>query len=88
MSSNEKVSNVQGDRKEAGVTKPLSENKSSTKDAEKGTDELADMLLTEKKSSKKDVEKGIDEFADTLFSEKKYLRRMLIKVPTNWQIRY
>ena len=33
------------DRKKAVVTTPLSEKKSSTKDVEKGTDELADTLL-------------------------------------------
>ena len=32
-----------GDRKEEVVTTPLSEKKSSTKDVEKGTDELEDM---------------------------------------------
>ena len=35
MSSNEKVSNSLGDMKEAVVTTPLSEKKSSTKDVEK-----------------------------------------------------
>ena len=63
MSSNEKVSNVLGDRKEEVVTTPLSENKYSTKDVEKGTDKLADMLLMEKKYSTKDVDKGTDELA-------------------------
>ena len=43
MSSVEKVSNVLDDRKEAVVTTPLSENKSLTKDAYKGTVELEDM---------------------------------------------
>ena len=38
MSSNGKVSNVFGDRKEEVVTTPLSEKKSLTKDVEKGTD--------------------------------------------------
>ena len=38
MSSNEKVSNVLGDRKEELVTMPLSEKKPSTKDVKKGTD--------------------------------------------------
>ena len=44
MSSNEKVSNVLGDRKEELVTTPFSEKKSLTKDVEKGTDELAESL--------------------------------------------
>ena len=60
MSSNEKVSNFLGDRKEEVVTTPLSEKKSSTKDVEKGTDELADTLFMEKKSSIKNIEKGTD----------------------------
>ena len=46
------------------VTTPLSEKKYSTKDVEKGTDKLADMLLMEKKYSTKDVDKVTDEFAD------------------------
>ena len=37
MSSNERVSNFLGDRKEEVVTTPFSENKSSTKDVDKGT---------------------------------------------------
>ena len=49
-----------GDRKEGLVTTSLSEKKYSTKDVEKGTDKLADMLLIEKKSSTKDVDKGTD----------------------------
>ena len=60
MSSNEKVSNILGDRKEGLVTTPFSEKKSLTKDVDKGTDELADTLLTEKKSSTKGVEKSTD----------------------------
>ena len=39
MSSNNKVSNVLGDRKNAVVTTPFYEKKSLKKDAEKGTDE-------------------------------------------------
>ena len=39
------------------------ENKSLTKNIEKGTDELADMLLMKKKYSTKDFEKGTDELA-------------------------
>ena len=50
MSSNEKVSNVLGDRKEEVVPTPLSEKKSSTNRVDKGTDKLADMPLTENKS--------------------------------------
>ena len=50
----------------------MSENESSTKNVEKGTDELADTLFSEKKSSTNEVEKGTDELADTLLSEKKY----------------
>ena len=71
MSSNEKVSNVLGDRKEAVFTTPLSEKKSSTKDVEKVIDELADMLLMENKSSTNNLDKGTDELAYNLFMEKK-----------------
>ena len=39
----EKDSNVLGDKKEAVVPMPLSEQKSLTKDVDKGTDELEDM---------------------------------------------
>ena len=46
------------------VTTPLLENKSSTKDVDEGTDELADTPLLEKTSSTKDVEKGTDELED------------------------
>ena len=42
------------------VTKQLLEKKSSTKDVEEDTDELADIPLAEKKYSKKDVDKGTD----------------------------
>ena len=49
------------------VTTPFSEKKPSTKDVEKGIEELADTLLSEKKSSTKDFEKSIDELLDTLF---------------------
>ena len=38
MSSNEKVSNTLGDRKDAVGTTLLAGNKSLTKDSEKGTD--------------------------------------------------
>ena len=60
MSSNEKVSNALGDRKEGVGTTLLAEKKSLTKDAETFNDELADMLLSEKKSSTKYVDKGTD----------------------------
>ena len=40
MSSVEKVSNVLGYKREELVTTPLLEKKSSTKDVDKGTDEL------------------------------------------------
>ena len=43
MSSVGKVSNVLDDSKEAVVTTPSLEKKSSTKDIDKGTDELEDM---------------------------------------------
>ena len=46
------------------ATTPLLEKKSSTKDVDKGTNELADTTLMEKKSSTKDVDKGTDELAD------------------------
>ena len=55
MSSNEKVSNVLGERKEELVTPPLSEKKSPTKDVEKGTDELTETLLMEKHSLTKNM---------------------------------
>ena len=48
MSSVEKFSNVLGDSKEEVFTTSLLDNKSSTKDADKGTDDLADMTLLEK----------------------------------------
>ena len=41
------------------------------KDIDKGTDKLADMLLTEKKYSTKDVEKGTDELEDMKLITKK-----------------
>ena len=63
MSSNEKVSNVLGDRKYEVVRTPLSEKKSSTKVVEKCTDKLAHILLMEKKYLTKDVDKGTDELA-------------------------
>ena len=43
MPSVEKISNILDDRKEAVFTTPLSENKSLTKDVDKGTDELEGM---------------------------------------------
>ena len=49
------------------------EKKYLTKDAEKGTAELADTLLSGKKSSTKDVEKGTERLADMLLSENKSL---------------
>ena len=58
MLSVERVSNVLGDTKEEVVTTPSYEKKYSTKDVEKGTDKLADMLLIENKYSTNDVEKG------------------------------
>ena len=77
MSSNEKVSNVLGDRREELVTTPLLEKKSSTNDVGKGTDELADMPLMEKKYSTKDVDKGTDEMADMKTAEVKIRRKGL-----------
>ena len=71
MSSNEKVSNILGDRKEAVVTTTLSEKKSLTKDVEKGIEEFSDTLFYEKKSSTKDVDKGTDELSDKILYEKK-----------------
>ena len=64
MSLVEKFGNVLGDRKEEVVTNPLLEKKSSTKDVDKGTDELADTPLLGKKYLTKDVDKGTDELAD------------------------
>ena len=64
MSSNEKISNVLGDMKEDVVMTPLSEKEYSTKDVEKGTDILADVLLIEKKYSTRDLEKVTGELAD------------------------
>ena len=77
MSSNEKVSNVLGDRKEEVVTTPLSENKYSTKDVEKGTDKLADTLLMDNESSTKDVDKGTDKLADMKHEVNKIHRKGL-----------
>ena len=77
--SNEKVSNVLGDSKEDVVTMPFLENKSPTKDVDKGTDEWADTPLLEKKSSTKDVEKGTDELADMEKAVFKILRKGLYK---------
>ena len=64
MSSVEKVSNVLGDRKQEVVTTTLLEKKSSTKDVDKGTDELADTPLLENKSPTKDVDKDTNGLAD------------------------
>ena len=61
MSSNEKVSNVLGDMKEEVVTTPFCKKKYLTKDVEKSTDKLANMIFTEKKYLTKDVDKGTDE---------------------------
>ena len=47
------------------------EKKSSTKNVEKGTDELEYTLLSEKKSSTNNVQKGTDKLTDTLLMEKK-----------------
>ena len=47
------------------------EKKSSTKDVDKGTDELTDMLLMDKKSSTNNVYKGTDGLADTLLMQRK-----------------
>ena len=64
-----------GHRKEKVATPPLSENISSTKDVDEGTDELVDVPLTEKKSSTRYFEKGTDELVDmkkavvTIFSK-------------------
>ena len=58
----DKFSNVLGDRKEEVSITPLLEEKSSTKDVDKGTDELADMPLLKRKYLKKDVDIGTDEF--------------------------
>ena len=45
-------------------TTPFLEKKSSTKDVDEGTDELADIPLLEKVSSTKDVDKGTYEWSD------------------------
>ena len=58
----------------------LMEDKSLTKNVEKGNDELADKLLMENKFYKKHFEKGTDEFADTLLMEKKYSTKDVDKV--------
>ena len=86
MSSNEKFSNALGDRKEAVGTTLLAENKSVTKDAEKGSDKLSDTLFSEKKSSAKDVEKGSDELVDTLLYENKSVIEKDKRSLINWQI--
>ena len=54
----DKVSNFLGDRKEEVVTTPLLENKSPTKDVDKGTDELEYM----KKTVVTIRRKGLDKF--------------------------
>ena len=46
-----------------------------TKDVERGTDELADTILSEKKPSTKNVERGTDELTYTLQSENKSLTK-------------
>ena len=62
----------------------------STKDVDKGTDELADMPLLEKKSSTKDVGKGTNELVDTKKAVVKISRKVLYKfegqskVSTGW----
>ena len=48
-----------------------------TKDVEKGTDKLVDMLFTEKKYSTKDVDKGTDELEDMKQAVNKILRKDL-----------
>ena len=58
MSLVEKVGNVLDVRKEKVVTVPLAENKSSTKNVDKGNDELADM----KKVVVTIRRKGLDNF--------------------------
>ena len=64
MSLVEKFGNVLGDRKEEVVTTLLLDKKSSTKDFEKGADELSGTPLLEKKYLTKGVENGTDELAD------------------------
>ena len=66
-----------GHSKEEVVTTPWQENKSTTKDVDKGTDELADMSLMEKKYSTKDVDKGTDELADMKQAVVTILRKSL-----------
>ena len=72
MSSNEKVFNALGERKEAMGTMLLVEKKSLTKDSEKVTDKLVDKLFSEKKSSTLDVDKGTDEL--------KFMKQKLNKI--------
>ena len=60
----DKFGNVLGDRKEEVVKNPLLEKKSSTKDFDRGTDELEDTILLGKKYSTKDVGEGTYELAD------------------------
>ena len=79
MSSVEKVSNCLGDRKEKVVTMPFFENKLSTKDVDKGTDELADTPFWEKISPTKDFDTGTDELVDMKKSVFKILRKGLDK---------
>ena len=78
MSSNEKVINALGDRKEAVGTTILTDKKSLTKNAEKVIEELADTLLYKKQYSKKYVNKGADELADTFFLRRNTQQRMYI----------
>ena len=60
------------------------ENKSLTKDVEKGTDESADTPLLENKYPTKDVDKSTDEFADI----KKALVTILSKSLEKFQGQY
>ena len=57
MSLVDKVSNILGDRKEEVVITPLLKNKSSTKDVDKGTDELVDMKKAVVTIHRKDSDK-------------------------------
>ena len=61
------------------VTTPLLEKKPSTKDVDKGTDELEDTPLSEKRSLTKDVDKGNHESADIKKEVVTILRKVLYK---------
>ena len=88
MSSKDRVRNYLGDRKEAVGTKLLAEKKSVGKDAEKGTDELADTLLSEKNPQQRMLIKVLTNWQICYCLRRNPRQRMLRKVLMNLQILY